>query len=43
MAQGKLRSEEFVTEGIENAPEAFVNMLTGNHGVGKPVIIVGKN
>ena len=43
MGQGKLRSEEAVTEGFANAAQAIVNMLkSGSDGVGKPVIIVAK-
>jgi hypothetical protein len=28
---GKLRNREHVVEGIENAPEAFIEMLEGRH------------
>jgi len=43
MGEGKLRSEEAVTEGFANAAQAIVNMLkSGSNGVGKPVIIVAK-
>ena len=44
LAQGKIIGEESVIEGIENAPQAIVDMLTGGRGadVGKPVIIVAK-
>ena len=43
MGQGKLRSEEAVTEGFENAAQAIANMLkSGSDSVGKPVIIVAK-
>ncbi|KAG6892335.1 hypothetical protein C0993_004041, partial [Termitomyces sp. T159_Od127] len=43
MAQGKLRSEEYAIDGIENAPQALVEMLLGGgDNVGKPIIIVAK-
>ncbi|KAG6816283.1 hypothetical protein H0H87_007226, partial [Tephrocybe sp. NHM501043] len=43
MAQGKLRSEEFGVEGIENAPQALIDMLLGGgDSVGKPVVLVAK-
>lgn len=43
MGQGKLRSEEAVTEGFEGAAQAIANMLkSGSDSVGKPVIIVAK-
>ncbi|KAG6815665.1 hypothetical protein H0H93_009259, partial [Arthromyces matolae] len=44
MMQGKLKSEEAViAEGIENAPQGLVDMLTGRgNAVGKPIIIVAK-
>jgi len=43
LAQGKLRSEEVATEGIQNAPKALIGMLLGgNGGVGKPVVVVAK-
>ncbi|KAF5360013.1 hypothetical protein D9758_007599 [Tetrapyrgos nigripes] len=44
VAQGKIVGQEFVTDGIENAPQAFVNMLKdGNDAVGKPVIAVAQS
>lgn len=44
MAQGKLKSEECATDGIENAPQALVDMLLGvDSKVGKPIIIVAKD
>lgn len=42
MAQGKLKSEELIIEGIENAPQALVDMLKGFDESGKPVIRVAK-
>lgn len=43
MGQGKLRSEEAVVEGIENAPQAIVDMLGSGHNVpGKLVVLVAK-
>ena len=39
--QGKLKSEEFVTVGIENAAQALIDNLKGGEaGVGKAVIKV---
>ena len=37
--QGKLRYEETVTEGFENAPKAFIGMLCGEN-IGKTVVKV---
>jgi len=43
MGQGKLRSEESVITGFENAPQAIVNMLkSGGNAVGKPVVVVAE-
>ncbi|KAF8910460.1 hypothetical protein CPB84DRAFT_1842477 [Gymnopilus junonius] len=43
MAQGKLKSEERNIHGIENTPEAIVDMLKSGHGVaGKPVVIIAQ-
>ncbi|KAG6855885.1 hypothetical protein H0H87_009708 [Tephrocybe sp. NHM501043] len=43
MAQGKLKSEESATEGIENAAQALVDMLLGkSDSVGKPIVVVAK-
>jgi len=43
MSEGKLRSEEAVTEGFANAAQALVNMLkSGSDDIGKPVIVVAK-
>ncbi|KAG6915437.1 hypothetical protein DXG01_011467 [Tephrocybe rancida] len=41
MAQGKLRSEETATNGIEKAPQALIDMLVGGgDAVGKPIVVV---
>ena len=41
LAQGKIKSLEYVTEGLENAAQALVDMLKGGDvGVGKPVVRV---
>ncbi|GLB45531.1 putative alcohol dehydrogenase [Lyophyllum shimeji] len=42
VAQGKLRSVECVTEGIENAPQALIDTLKGREAPGKPVVVVAK-
>ncbi|KAG5728702.1 Zinc-type alcohol dehydrogenase-like protein PB24D3.08c [Termitomyces sp. T112] len=43
MAQGKLKSEEYATNGIQNAPQALIDMLLGGgNAVGKPIIVVAK-
>ena len=43
VAQGKLKSEERIIEGWDNAAEALVDMMkTGHDAIGKPVIVVGK-
>ncbi|KAG6864893.1 hypothetical protein C0991_006508 [Blastosporella zonata] len=43
MAQGKLKSEESATEGIENAAQALIDMLIGKgDAVGKPIVVVAK-
>ncbi|KAG6811125.1 hypothetical protein H0H92_008858 [Tricholoma furcatifolium] len=43
MGQGKLRSEEHSIYGIENAPQALIDMLVGGYdGVGKPIVVVAK-
>ena len=37
--QGKIKSQEYVTEGIENAAQALIdNLKGGDVGVGKAVI-----
>ena len=39
LAEGKLRSDILRIDGLKNAPQATVDMLTGNGGnVGKPVV-----
>ncbi|KAF9003873.1 hypothetical protein BDQ17DRAFT_1424846 [Cyathus striatus] len=44
MAQGKIRSEEAVVKGIENAPKAIADMLgSGHETVGKPVVVVAED
>lgn len=43
MGQGKLRSEEYSTNGIENAPQALIDMLKGESGaIGKPIVVIAK-
>lgn len=44
MAQGKLTARETLTEGLENAADAFLKMLQegGAEELGKPVVIVAK-
>ncbi|KAG6909249.1 hypothetical protein DXG01_001431 [Tephrocybe rancida] len=43
MAQGKLKSEESATEGIENAAQALIDMLKGKaDAVGKPIVVIAK-
>ncbi|KAJ7227450.1 hypothetical protein GGX14DRAFT_419629 [Mycena pura] len=42
VAQGKLLSQEHLIQGIENAPNAFVDMLKGGFPVGKPIIVVAQ-
>jgi NADPH-dependent curcumin reductase CurA len=44
VAQGKLTARETLTEGLENAADAFVKMLQsgGAEELGKPVVIVSK-
>ncbi|THU97229.1 NAD(P)-binding protein [Dendrothele bispora CBS 962.96] len=43
VAQGKLKSEERIIEGWDNAAEALVDMMkTGHDAIGKPVVVVGK-
>ncbi|KAG6828340.1 hypothetical protein H0H92_008354 [Tricholoma furcatifolium] len=43
MAQGKFRSEEIETKGLENAPQALLDMFFGKtSGIGKPVIVVAE-
>jgi NADPH-dependent curcumin reductase CurA len=39
LVQGSIKSKEHVTEGIDNAPQAFVDMLNGT-GLGKAVVKV---
>ncbi|KAJ7172186.1 hypothetical protein C8R46DRAFT_894918 [Mycena filopes] len=43
VVQGKLLSEERVVRGIENCPAAFIDMLKGEGGVGKPVVVVAES
>ena len=38
-AQGRLKQSEHISEGIENAPQAFVDMLAGRH-IGKAMVKV---
>ena len=40
LKEGKIRSIEHVTEGIENAAEAFVATLQSNAAVGKAILKV---
>ncbi|KAH0829258.1 hypothetical protein AYO21_09789 [Fonsecaea monophora] len=40
LSEGKLRSIEHITEGIENAAQAFVDMLESNRAVGKAILKV---
>ncbi|KAJ8689346.1 hypothetical protein PTI98_013374 [Pleurotus ostreatus] len=42
VAQGKLKSQESIIEGLENAPDAFLRMLKGGESVGKVVVLVSK-
>ncbi|TFK41535.1 hypothetical protein BDQ12DRAFT_678153 [Crucibulum laeve] len=43
LVEGKLKSEEFVIDGIENGPKTFIDMLKSGHEVaGKLVIVVAK-
>lgn len=43
MAQGKLRSQETEYEGIENAPQAFIDTLASGHEkAGTLVVVVAK-
>lgn len=37
LAEGKLKYHETIAEGVENAPAAFINMLTGGN-VGKQIV-----
>jgi NADPH-dependent curcumin reductase CurA len=41
LAQGKMRYEDVIVEGIENTPRAFAAMLAGEHGIGKCLVRVG--
>lgn len=43
LAQGKLKSQENIVDGIENGAKAFVDMLKDSTAVGKPVIRVAKD
>jgi NADPH-dependent curcumin reductase CurA len=36
-AAGKLRSREAIAEGLENAPQAFIDMLKGGN-IGKQIV-----
>lgn len=40
LAEGKVRYRETVTEGVENAPKAFLQLFTGNK-IGKQLVRVG--
>ena len=40
LKEGKIKSIEHVTEGIENAAEAFITMLQGSQAVGKAILKV---
>jgi NADPH-dependent curcumin reductase len=40
LKDGKIKSIEHVTEGIENAADAFVAMLEGTQAVGKAILKV---
>ncbi|KIW22556.1 uncharacterized protein PV07_10844 [Cladophialophora immunda] len=40
LKDGKIRSIEHITEGIENAAQAFVDMLESNRAVGKAILKV---
>ncbi len=40
LKEGKIKSIEHVTEGIENGAEAFVTMLEGSKAVGKAILKV---
>jgi NADPH-dependent curcumin reductase len=42
LGEGKITSKELITEGIKNAPQAIVDMMSGHDAPGKPVIIVAK-
>jgi len=38
LAEGKIRYQDAVIEGLDNLPDAFIAMLSGQHGMGKCVI-----
>ena len=38
LAEGKIRYQDATVEGLDNLPEAFIAMLSGQHGLGKCVI-----
>ena len=42
IAQGRLKYYEYVTEGLENAPRAFIDMLCGRN-IGKTLVRVGSD
>ncbi len=42
IAEGRLKYREYVTEGLQNAPRAFINMLCGQN-IGKTLVRVGSD
>jgi NADPH-dependent curcumin reductase CurA len=38
LKEGKMKSIEHITEGIDKAPEAFVEMLEGQRAAGKAIL-----
>ena len=40
VADGRVKYEEDITEGLENAPQAFMDMLRGGN-TGKTIVKVG--
>jgi NADPH-dependent curcumin reductase CurA len=43
LAQGKIKCEEYIVEGIENTPQVLIDSLRGYDGIGKPVVLVAKD